>query len=83
MILVQLQFVIFIKVRIGRIGQVDEKKKKKFQTTTDSLTYKNGKLVENLGSFNLVDLAVNFSYVLYTEHQILFYQINLKIISSN
>ena len=68
---------------MGRIGQVDEKKKKKFQTTADSTAYKNGRLVENLGSFNLVDFAVNFSYVLYTKLQILFYQINLKNISPN
>ena len=68
---------------MGRIGQVDEKKKKKFQTTADSPTYKNGRLVENLGGFNMVDFAVNFSYVLYTKLQNLFYQINLKNISPN
>ena len=66
-----------------QIRRVDEKKKEKFQATTDSPTYKSGKSVENLGGFNLVDLAVSFSYVLYTKLQILFYQINLKIISSN
>ena len=66
-----------------QIGRVDEKKKEKFQTTANSPTYKNSKSVENLGGFNLVDLDVSFSYVLYTKLQILFYQINLKIISSN